>query len=203
MLKSSMPRSIETGIYFVNISKDRSSILSYKTEFSPKHHFFDIKLIGQGKVVKVKDHFFHIHKGDSKIVYKKTAHNLIFSVGADVVMQFQVLEALIDHLIEEFDSNYGSYLTDFGSGSQQNFQDFIKKINHAIKHFHDLDLVSYVQIFCTYCKCNHIVAVKNSLIKNSEKSIVPIVYNHNGIPLLLYIDQDFGIRGIEHVSITG
>jgi len=202
MLKN-IPKSIESGIHFVNISKDKHSILSYKTEFSTKHHFFDIK-IGHGEIAKIKNHFYHLHKGDHKIVYKKGSHGIIFSVGADVSMQYQVLEALLDELIEQFNLSHADTVKYyFDSGSQQNFQEFSKNIDYTIKNFHSLNLVSYVQIFCTACKRNHIIAVKNSLIKNSEKSIVPLVYYHNGIPILIYIDQDFNIRGIEQVSITG
>ncbi len=202
MLKHKIYKSIETKVHFFNISKSQVEIFSWKSEFTTKSHIFDIKSI-TSKNINKKGVFFHINKGDRKIVYIKTENSFIFCFGADSKIQFQVLEALVDFLIVRFNELYVDILDTFTAGSGHLFQEFNKEVEETIKDFHKLNLIAYVNIFCSVCKATHTLAVKKTLIQNPRKNIIPLVYYHEGITLLVYLDQDFQVRGLEIVSITG
>ena len=191
---------LHVKIYFINISKDQSNIFTWKSKYSQRHHIFDVNTLQ--KVIKKPLVFIHLNKGDIKIVCQKT-NNIIFSIGADVEVQFQILESLLEYLIKEFLTQYENILSDFLTGSNQLFQKFNDTIDNSLKNFQSLDLVENTRIFCTVCKENHIIAIKKSLIQKSKKNIVPVVFYHEGITLLIYIDKNFNIRGIERVSLTG
>lgn len=195
--------TIPRKVYFINVSKEQNNIFSWKSEFSTKHHIFDIKYTENANI-KRKDLFFHINKGDIKIIYLKSSkNNLIFILGADVDIQFQILEALLEYLIEQFFKKFGTVLVDFGTGSNKIFQDYSAIIEETLKSFQKLNLVTFTNIFCPVCKMNHLIAIKKSLSETAKGGNIPLVYYHDGITLLLYIDNNFVVRGVEIVSISG
>ena len=49
--------------------------------------------------------FFHINKGNLKIAYIRK-DNLIYSAGSKNQMQYQMLEALIEQVIKDFNEMY-------------------------------------------------------------------------------------------------
>ncbi|MHA1437696.1 MAG: hypothetical protein ACTSPD_08960 [Promethearchaeota archaeon] len=202
MLKSII-KNFKTKLFFVNISKENNNIFSWKSKYSLKHHFFDInsvKNIGQLK----KNIFLHLNKGDIKIVFTKQ-HKLIFIIGADIQIQFQMLEAFLEYLMEKFIERYRNVLNGFRTGANNIFQDFSNTIESALDNLNNLDLVFFKDVYCTVCKKIHYLAIKKSLIENADetKTIIPLVYYHDGVSLLIYIDKQYDIRGVEIVSLSG
>jgi len=149
------------------------------------------------------DIFFHRDKGNMKIAYIRK-RNLLYTVGASPQIQFQLLEALLEHVDLEFNEMYDiEVILSYGNFSLSIFKGFNEIIDNIIKNFGDLDLVKRIQVECRVCNTVLPLFVKKSFIENAESYPVPIVYKHKGHAILCFIDQDFQHRGVELVNITG
>lgn len=143
-----------------------------------------------------------MNKGDVKIVYIKK-NSFIYIIGGHISVQYQILEALIEHLSIKFIEIYGDVLKEiFDIGTDDFFKDFISKIENSIKHIPN-QIGKIINAYCRICGEYVNVYVKDSLIEDAEDYPVALVYMHHGHSLLLYIDADFKVRGAEIVSITG
>ena len=65
------------------------------------------------------------------------------------------------------------------------------------------DLIKKVDVFCRVCKKTLLLYVKKSTIEKETSFPVPLVFNHKGHAVVTYIDQNFVVRGVELVNITG
>ena len=75
---------------FINISNEEFSLFEWKPERSFRRFDLDLNIVKENPV---SDIFFHKDKGNMKIVHIRR-HNLIYTVGASIEVQFQLLEAL-------------------------------------------------------------------------------------------------------------
>ena len=91
----------------------------------------------------------------------------------------------------------------YGNVAENTFQGFRIDLEKILDEFDDLGLVKKVTAQCRVCNRALPVFIKKSFVENAESYPVSIVYNHKGHALLLYIDKNFAVRGIELVSITG
>ncbi len=197
-------KNLQNKIFFINISKKQNELVSWKSKYSNKSFIFDMIGLKKNKSMKKRDVFFHFNKEDLKIIYIKTLKNIIFSIGADVSVQYQVIEAILGHLIERFQLKYEKNLiSDFESGSSHLFKDFNEEIEETLSNFDNLKLIKFIQLYCKFCKKSHMLAVKKSLIETSKKPVISFVYYHDGITLLVYLDRQFEIRGVELVNLSG
>ncbi len=199
-------KTIPSNIYFISIYKDNNTIFNWKSENCVKHFFFDLLNTQQTGLTKRIDIYHHIDKGDVKIVYLKSSKmNLTFIAGANEELQFQILEALLDYLQEQFLIKYGTLLENLGeqgTGNNKLFNDFNSVIENSLTNFQTLNLITFTTLFCNACKANHTLAVKKSLIQKAKGGNIPLVYTHSGVTLLVYLDHEFNVRGVEIVNLA-
>ncbi len=193
-------KNIGEFLDFVNISNDKFTLFEWKPERSFRRFDLDLNIIKENQK---SDIFFHRDKGNMKLVYIRK-NNLIYTVGANPKVQYQLLEALLEHIDVEFNEMYDvDVILSYGNFSPGLFNGFKDKIEYIIKNFADLNLVKRIHVECRVCGKVLPLFVKRSFIKNAESYPVPIVYNHKGHAILCFIDQNFQHRGVELVNITG
>lgn len=186
-------------IYFIQIGSKDNVYFNWKSKISPRAFFFDYSIAAN---CPESDLYYHLNKGDVKLVYMRKGR-VIFIIGGDISVQYQIFEALLEYHCERFLEIYGDVLDDiFETGSSDFFKAFYeiseKSINNTPQKRGKM-----VEAHCRLCQKNVYPYVRNSLILDSEDFPVPIVYVHEGHALLLYIDRDFKVRGAEFVSMTG
>lgn len=188
------------NLEFINISTDEFTIFEWKPARSYKSFILDLNICKQNTV---SDIFFHMDKGNLKIVHIRK-ENLIYSAGSSIEMQFQLLEAIIEEVSVEFNKKYAvDYILSYENFAPGIFNKFEVEIDKMLANFEGLDLVKVINIPCIVCNLIKPLIVKKSFIKNAESYPVPIVYTHDGHAVLCFIDKNFDVRGVELVHITG
>ncbi|TFG09050.1 MAG: hypothetical protein EU539_00630 [Promethearchaeota archaeon] len=195
-----MLKELEKHLQFVDISNEDMSIFEWKPPRSFKSFLLDLNIV---KKNKANDVFFHIDKGNMKIVHIRK-NNLIYTIGSDKSVQFQILEALLEKIDEEFHDMYDiEVIFSYGNTTSAIFKAFKQEIERIIEEFPTSDLIKKVDVHCRVCKTILPLYIKKSIMKEALSFPIPIVYNHKGHALVCYIDQDFVVRGVELVNITG
>ncbi|MFX1588749.1 MAG: hypothetical protein ACFFC1_11380 [Promethearchaeota archaeon] len=191
---------IMQSLEFINISNDEFTIFEWKPPRSYKSYVLDLNIL---KKNSSKGIFFHIHKGNMKIVYIRSGR-LIYAAGSDLNIQFQLLEALIEEILKRFNNIYdiNSYLS-YGNFSSNLFDSFKPIVEQVITNFKKLNLVKQINVLCKVCNKVLPLIVKKNFIENAESHPVPVVYTHEGHAILCFIDKNFDVRGVELVNITG
>jgi hypothetical protein len=193
-------RNIGEFLEFINISNDEFTLFEWKPEKSFRRFDLDLNIVKENPV---NDIFFHKDKGNMKIVHIRK-DNLIYTVGASIKVQFQLLEALLEHVSFKFHETYDiDVILSYSNFNPNIFKSFKDIIEGTIKNFADLNLVQRIQVECRVCGTVLPLFVKKSFIQNAESYPVPIVYVHEGHAILCFIDQNFHHRGVELVNITG
>ena len=195
-----MSREIKDHIEFANISSEDLILLEWKPPRSFKSFILDMNIIKENKV---SDIFFHINKGNLKIVHIRK-HNLIYTVGSSKEIQFQILEALLEEIDKQFNEIYDiNVILSYNNTTPAIFKPFKEKIDRIIEEFPALNLIKKVDVFCRVCKATLPLYIKKS-IKDQETTFpVPVVFTHKGHSIVTYIDKDFVVRGVEVVHTTG
>jgi hypothetical protein len=188
------------NLEFINISTDEFTIFEWKPPRSYKSFILDLNIVKQNPASNI---FFHISKGNMKIVHIRI-NNLIYTAGSNNLVQFQLLEALIEKVSIEFNVKYDveSYIS-YGNFSTTLFNSFNENIEDIISNFDELGTVKELKVPCMVCNTILPIIVKKSFIENSESYPVPLVYTHKGHAILCFIDKSYDIRGVELVNITG
>ena len=193
-------RNIGEFLEFINISNDEVTLFEWKPEKSFRRFDLDLNIVKENPV---SDIFFHKDKGNMKLVHIRK-NSLIYTVGASIKVQFQLLEALLEHVSFKFHETYDiDVILSYSNFNPNIFNSFKETMEDIIKNFVDLDLVQRIQVECKVCKTVLPLFVKRSFIQNAESYPVPIVYVHEGHAILCFIDQNFQHRGVELVNITG
>ena len=194
-----MSMDIKDQIQFVNITGEGLVLFEWKPPGSFKSFILDMNIIKENKV---SDIFFHINKGNLKIVHIRK-HNLIYSVGASKEVQYQILEALLEEIDKQFNEMYDlDVILSFSNTNAAIFKPFKQDIEQIIENFHSLHLVKKVDVLCRVCKATLPMYIKKSIMENETTFPVPLVYIHKGHAIVTYIDQDFVVRGVELVHIN-
>jgi len=194
-----MSMDIKDQIQFINITGEDLVLFEWKPPRSFKSFILDMNIIKENKV---SDIFFHINKGNLKIVHIRK-HNLIYSVGASKEVQYQILEALLEEIDKQFNEMYDlDVILSFCNTNAAIFKPFKKEIEQIIENFHSLNLVKKVDVLCRVCKATLPMYIKKSIMENETSFPVPLVYIHKGHAIVTYIDQDFVVRGVELVHIN-
>ena len=196
-----MKNNLVNDISFLNISYRKNTLFEYKSPNSYKNYSLDLKIVRKNKK---NDIFFHIHRGNLKIVYLKQ-ENLFYSIGTEELeIQFQVLESIIEMIIEKFLESYAvDAILSYSDVSSSIFSQFRTKVVYLLAHFDTLDLVRSVAVICKVCEKSLSLYVRKSLIANADSYPVPLVFTHEGHSIVCYIDKQFNVRGVELVHITG
>ena len=188
-------------IYFVNIGNYGTDEIFFHWNSNRYHksNFFQIRLT---KNTPEEDIFYCLPKSDIKIVYY-AKNETIFSIGAKPEIQSELLEAILEYLVYEFFETYDdSLLKSCYGDSCSIFDGFKIVVMDTLNNFKELDLIKTARVSCKGCKKTFKIIIKKSLVENSKKSAVPLVFVHSGHALLIYIDQHFKIRGSELVDIS-
>lgn len=188
------------NLEFINISTDQFTIFEWKPPRSYKSFILDLNIV---KLNPVSNIFFHIFKGNMKIVHIRLK-DIIYTAGSNNEVQFQLLEALIERVSEVFNERYDieSYIK-YDNFSTTVLNPFKEEIDNIIENFNTLDTVVELKVPCMVCNGILPIIVKRSFIDNAESYPVPLVYNHKGHAILCFIDKNYDIRGVELVNITG
>jgi hypothetical protein len=193
-------KNIGEFLEFFNISNKDSTLFEWKPPKSFRRFDLDVNIVKENPV---SDIFFHKDKGNMKIVHIKK-DSLIYTVGASIKVQYQLLEALIEHVAFKFHDTYDvGVITSYADFNPIMFNKFKETIEDIIKNFANLDLVKRIHVECKVCNTVLPLFVKKSMIENADSHPVPIVYVHKGHAILCFIDQDFHHRGVELVNIAG
>jgi hypothetical protein len=188
------------NLEFINFSTDEFSIYEWKPTRSFKSFILDLNIVKQNPV---NDIFFHISRGNLKIVHIRI-DDIIYTVGSTNEIQYQLLEALIEHVSSEFHKVYDvKYILSYGNFDISIFRDFNKQIEAIIKNFDQLNLVRTISVECKVCDNIKQLMVKKSFIDNADSYPVSLVYTHKGHAILCFIDKNYDVRGVELVNITG
>ncbi len=188
------------NLEFINISTDQFTIFEWKPPMSYKSFILDLNIVKQNPVSNI---FFHIFKGNMKIVHIRLK-DIIYTAGSNNEVQFQLLEALIERVSEVFNERYDieSYIK-YDNFSTTVLNPFKEEIDSIIENFNTLDTVVELKVPCMVCNGILPIIVKRSFIDNAESYPIPLVYNHKGHAILCFIDKNYDIRGVELVNITG
>ncbi|MFX1237559.1 MAG: hypothetical protein ACFFAS_14355 [Promethearchaeota archaeon] len=190
-------------IFFVGIGRYQSndSFFNWESLIYPKSSFFELKFT---RNAPSKDTFYCLNKENVKLVYYvHGTTDTVFTIGARPIVQSQTLEALIEYLIGEFFDMYDCTLLNSCYGDTCHiFNGFASVIKQALENFKKLDLVKFAHVNCSLCQKTLVVIIKKTIVENSKKTTVPIVYVHSGHSILLYFDRNFKIRGNEFVTLS-
>ncbi|MFX1278254.1 MAG: hypothetical protein ACFFA3_02485 [Promethearchaeota archaeon] len=193
-------RNIGEFLEFINISKEGSTLFEWKPGKSYRRFDLDLNIVKRNQI---SDIFFHNDKGNMKIVHIRK-EGCVYTVGASIKVQFQLLEALLEHISFKFHEMYDvEVIMSYGDFNPAMFQGFKKILEDIIVNFAELGLVKRIQVECRVCNAVLPLFVKISMIENADSYPVPIVYVHEGHAILCFIDQNFHHRGVELVNITG
>ena len=190
-------------IYFFNLGRYHSndSYFNWTSKSFQKTNVFEVKMT-RNAAAAAEGVFYCIPKIDLKLVYylKK---DTIFSIGASPEIQTQLLEAILEYLIKKFFETYDESLLLSCFGDQCDiFNAFAQIVEDTLKNFVNLNLIKTTLVNCKGCNKTIPVIVKKSLVENSQKTNIPLVYNHSGHAILLYFDRHFKIRGQELVDVS-
>jgi len=193
-----MIKNIQNKLNFINISNEEMTLFEWKPAQSLKSYILDVNIVKENTT---KDIFFHLNKGNMKIVYIRKG-SLLYTIGSDQDTQFQLLEAILEHVDRKFHEIWDiDVILSYGNVSSNVFKDFANHVNEIIENLDDL--IKKVDVFCRVCKKTLPLYVKKSMIKDATSFPVPLVYNHKGHAIVTYVDQNFVVRGVELVNITG
>jgi hypothetical protein len=193
-------RNIGEFLEFIDISKNEFKLFHWQPESSFRRFDLDINVVKDNRITDI---FVHKDKGNMKIVHIKK-NEMFYIVGASIKVQFQLLEALLEHIDIEFNKMYDvNTILSYGHFNPNMFNKFKEQLESIIINFADLDLVKRIMVECRVCKTVLPLFVKKSMIQNADSYPVPIVYVHEGHAILCFIDQNFQHRGVELVNITG
>lgn len=196
----SIYKNIAEFLEFINISNEKFTLFEWKPERSFRRFDLDLNIVKENPI---SDIFFHRDKGNMKLVYIRKK-NLVYTAGSSPVVQYQLLEALLEYIDLKFNETYDvKTILSYGEISPGSFNEFKGIIENIIINFADLELVKRIQVECRVCNTILPLFIKKSFIENAESYPVPIVYNHKGHAILCFIDKNYQHRGIELVNITG
>ena len=191
--------NLKENLNFINISSKNMTLFEWKPPRSFRSYILDVNLV---KEYATEDIFFHIYKGNSKLVHIKKG-DLIYTIGANNYVQFQLLEAILEYLDNKFNEMYEiKVILSFENASINIFRNFNSIVDELLDNFGKFNLVKTINAHCRVCKQILPILVKKSFIDNSEDYPVPLVYSHKGHAILLFIDKNFDVRGVELVNTT-
>ena len=195
-----MYNEIKNKINFINISNEEFTLFEWKPANSFKSYILDLNIVKENTA---NDIFFHINRGNMKIVYIRK-NDLLYTIGAESEVQFQILEALLEHIDKKFHEIYDiGVILSYENVNPIAFKGFKDIVNDVIENIEDLKIIKVVDVFCRVCRKTLLLYIKKTIIEQATSYPVPIVFIHEGHAIVCYIDQNFVVRGVELVNATG
>ena len=191
-----------SNIEFINISKVdgmQNDIFQW-TNIESSIRKYTLDIIAIKTQVKSTEIFYQVKRNSTKVTFIQKG-NLIYIIAGKEFIQFQLLEAIIDEIMLNFQNFYGDLVNDYTEELNDLFTGFSEIIIDIIQNINSK--IKYVKINCKACKKMINICIKNTLVTEASLYPVNIVYIHNGHGILLYIDKNFMVRGAEIVKISG
>ncbi|MBD3350861.1 MAG: hypothetical protein GF364_05180 [Candidatus Lokiarchaeota archaeon] len=187
-------------IKFLHIAKIDGEDLYDWTQDNKPISAYKLDILAVKSIVKASDIYYQINRRDLKICFIMK-EEILFIIGADEKIQFQLLEAIVDDICDQFFEYYGDMVMKFSGGLSDAFNGFSDNIINIIQKIKKK--VTYVRAYCKVCKGHLEICVKNSFVDDASDYPVSMVYIHEGHGLLIYIDASYRVRGAEIVKTTG
>ncbi len=183
-------------IFFVDIGEVNTDLFKWK---KPNSVLFRMDIIA-ARAEANEDYFRRQERSNVRIMFIKK-NNLVFTIASDESIQFQLLEALLERIMDEFLENYGMFTFSITGLSNlfEGFQEVVLKLFETVQH----ERVTWVLVPCKLCKISHAMCINKTLIEKAPSFPISIVYLHKGIGLTVYLDAHMKVRGVEPVTITG
>ncbi|MBN2156982.1 MAG: hypothetical protein JW776_13140 [Candidatus Lokiarchaeota archaeon] len=171
------------------------------TRASASKSRFTIDVLKAKELARKDGIFYHIEHQDRKLCFF-LFEKMLYLVGSENDVQFQLLEAIIEETSQEFFAFYKNKLEHYEGGFISDYKDFDNRFLYIIgdlKH-----IVTVVIAPCAVCGKSIGIIAKNSLINRfpEQRIPVPLVFTHQGHSLLIYLDKQFNVRGSEIVDIS-
>ena len=188
--------NLSENIFFVDIGEVNTDLFKWK---QPNSVLFRMDIIA-ARAEANENYFRRQERSNVRIMFIKK-NNLIFTIASDESIQFQLLEALLERIMEEFLENYGMFTFSITGLSNlfEGFQEIVLKLFETVQH----EYVTWVLVPCKLCKISHALCINKTLIEKAPSFPISIVYLHKGIGLIVYLDAHMKVRGVEPVTITG
>ena len=184
----------------IYIFKDKDRIFQWNPK-GIRSTIFPIELMPAKENV-IENEFYQTSIKDMRAIsFKKGLYTAIIS--SEIAIQFQFSEAFIEALLDKFISTYSIIFSNqFIVSDNSLYAGFIAQIEPTFHYIRD-ERIKFVRGECRICKTEHYVCVKKDLIEKTNDYPVALVHIHRGHGMLLYIDANFRVRGVERVSING
>ena len=193
-------KNLQNKLNFINISNKNHSLFEWKINGLTTSYVLDLNVIRKNRI---NDVFFHIERSNMKIVYIRK-NNMIYTISTMNELQYQILEAILEKIIERFNEIYDlEVIFSFGDVSSNYFKSFKDIIEEFLQNFYNSNLIKKIDIYCKVCEKLLPLYIKTSIIENSNNFPVPIVYRHHGHSIICFIDRNYILRGTRSVIITG
>ena len=184
------------GVY---IYKDNDCIFKW----TPKGNlttFLPIELTAMRENVIQSEFYQNSIKGFRVLAFK--LDNFIIVAFSDNVIQFQFLEAFVEETLVRFMNTFKVIFSSTAIiASDSLFSGFAIQIEEIFNYIRD-QRIKFVRGGCQICKSEYYVCVKKDLIEKAKDYPVALVFIHRGHGMLLYIDANFKVRGVERVAIS-
>ncbi len=197
---------LKNQILYLNIGIGSETYFNWRNE-DAKISFNQIDVLSARNYPGKFSYYIHIKKPDYKLLFRKLAppkekgKNLIFIVGATPDCQYQVMEAFMEFIYEQWYELYGDLFLQSSTFGNL-FDGFKEIVQDAFTEVPKKYLIK-TGTRCNSCAENFEIYIRKSLILNAEFFPVAIVFEHADHALLLYIDQQGHSRGESAVDITG
>lgn len=124
----------------------------------------------------------------------------IFIIGSNEFVQYQILDAILYDISKDFLDRFGNIPQ--GKYTPVMIKEFTSQIPSLITKT-EKESIKWVSGICKVCNKEMQIAVKKKLIVEAESFPVALVFYHKGHGILVYLDRDFKVRGVEQVDISG
>lgn len=188
-------------MYFVNIGRYRhdDTYFEWISKGYQKSTFFETRVTRNAPEQKV---YYVIAKSDIKLVYF-VVNDVVFTMGAHADLQSLLMETLLEYMIKQFFEMFDESLFMACYGEQCHiFNSFDEVVTDVFRNYEKLDLFMTSLVHCKGCNKTLKIIIKKSLVENSTKPTVPIVYVHSGHAVLVYVDKQYKVRGNELVTMS-
>ena len=204
MNENDMFNIVKKNLNLIHISIGAEDLLyQWKPPGSNKSYLLELKMIKESIGEVSENVFFNVDKITYKFAYIRKK-NIVYTIVANDVLHFQLLEALMEKIIEKFNEMYDlEIILSYGNVTANAFKSFNNKIEEMLNDPKPLELGKVINARCRVCNKVLPVFIKKSMIEEADSYPVPIVYTHKGHAILCYIDKNFEVRGVELVNTTG